>query len=180
MIKILIGKIMNHGNFIKIRNLCLALIFAFFYEVSFGNNLLNDNIPPVIHLNTFDTVYHQIFTPYYSTPISVSDNVTSSDKIIVTSNDNINVNQFGIYYENFTAEDEAGNISSVTRWIKINDFIPPMIFGFPVCINLHEPFDSLDGITVTDNYYSQSELIPGIKIIFNNVKCVDLADIISS
>lgn len=86
------------------------------------NYLVNDYIAPTIQLNTTDTVYIKVNTPYTSVTPSISDNYWPSNGISILKSGTVNSNQIGVYKEVFTATDNSGNKSSKTRTVIVGDY----------------------------------------------------------
>ncbi|MBL7837296.1 MAG: DUF5011 domain-containing protein [Bacteroidetes bacterium] len=134
------------------------------------NYRVDDFIPPVISLNTFDIVEHEVRTPYNSTPATVSDNYYGAGQVsLVMLSSNVNPNVLGTYQEVFQAVDGSGNISTKTRTVKVVDTEAPRIWGEIIHGCVGENIWPMWGISTTDNYYSPSQLKPLVEIVNQNV-----------
>ncbi|MFT5511674.1 MAG: hypothetical protein ACI8SE_000067 [Bacteroidia bacterium] len=144
-------------------------VFVFF-QSNYAISQVLDTIPPVVELNTEDTVYHEVNEPYFSVKIYVTDNVSDSSKMSITANSNLNQFQLGIYTERFTVTDSAGNQTLKIRWVIVGDTTPPTITSeYPVAkFNYDKKEDLLDLLTFKDNYIASSILKSRVEIIYNN------------
>jgi PKD repeat protein len=131
--------------------------------------IVDDYIPPVILLNTSDTILHDVNTNYNSTAPTISDNSYSLSEIAVVTTTNLNVNVLGIYSETFTATDGSGNIAQATRWIRVVDRVAPVITAPSICTKLGMDYNPMNTIVVTDNYYSNDILIDLVEVVSSNV-----------
>lgn len=85
------------------------------------NYTVEDAIPPVILLNTNDTVYHQINTPYISVAVAVTDNYFPVKDIVLVKYGTVDANKKGLYPETFVAVDPAGNADTAIRYVRVQD-----------------------------------------------------------
>ncbi len=85
-----------------------------------------DTIPPVIILNTTDTVFHQVNKSYNSVAISYSDNFWPLNQLTTFKTGIVNSFQLGLYEEKFTVEDGSGNIARRSRFVKVGDTSTPV------------------------------------------------------
>ncbi len=143
-----------------------------------GNNALlvvrnyrvDDFIPPVIDLNTFETVIHDVRTPYLSTPASVTDNYYAAGQVsLVKVSDNVDPNVLGTYTEVYEAVDGSGNKARKTRTVRVVDREKPILWGEHLKGCVGENIWPMYGISTTDNYYSPAELLPLTEIVSQNV-----------
>ncbi len=132
---------------------------------------VDDFIPPVISLNTFDIVYHEVRTPYISTPATVSDNYYDNTQVSLTllNPGMVNDNTIGSYSEDFQAIDASGNITNKTRTVIVRDTKAPSIWGESIKGCVGEKIWPMWGINTQDNYYGPTVLKPLIEIIRQNV-----------
>jgi hypothetical protein len=131
---------------------------------------VDDFIPPVINLNTFDVVQHEVRTPYNSVPATVVDNYYGSGQVsLIMLSSNVDPNVIGTYTEVFQAVDGSGNTSTRTRTIKVVDTEAPRVWGEIIHGCVGENIWPMWGIATTDNYYSPSQLKPLIEIVNQNV-----------
>ena len=83
---------------------------------------VDDLIPPVIHLNTPDTVCVKFRTPYNSIGASVTDNFYNSNQVsLIKKQSNVNTNIKGTYTEVFEAVDGSGNVTVKTRVVIVQE-----------------------------------------------------------
>lgn len=78
-----------------------------------------DTIPPVISLNTPNTVYHQKGTPYTPVTPTVTDNFCPANQITLTLLSDVDVNVTGIYQDMYDATDPDGNTTRRIRTVVI-------------------------------------------------------------
>lgn len=98
--------------------LALLLNFALAYSQK-------DTIPPVIELNTNDTICVKLGEVYLAVMPTVTDNVSSSNMISLRLiNNPVNSLIPGIYKEVYEAVDAAGNTSTKTRYVKVDENCP--------------------------------------------------------
>jgi PKD repeat protein len=133
------------------------------------NYRVDDYIAPEITLNTPDTVIHDVNSPYSSQPVSVYDNYYTSNKVSVEKKGKVNPFTLGLYTETFTATDESGNTAVRNRYVKVVDRVAPTIITTSVNVCAGTAFWAMSDVTVEDNYYGSSELLPLIKVIGHNV-----------
>jgi hypothetical protein len=133
------------------------------------NYRVDDFIAPEITLNTADTVVHDVNGPYNSQPVSVYDNYYTSNKVSVEKTGKVNPFTLGLYTETFTATDESGNIAVRKRYVKVVDRVAPTIITTSVNVCAGTPFWAMSDVSVEDNYYGSSELLPLIQVIGHNV-----------
>jgi hypothetical protein len=132
-----------------------------------------DTIPPVIELNTPDTVRADIGRTYVAVDPTITDNQSNSSSIKVKIsygfNGVVNSSIRGWYTETYSAIDTDGNESSKTRYIIVDDFIIPLIMlNTPDTVyhKIRTPYNSVEP-TVIDNYYTPGEI--SLVKIFNDV-----------
>jgi hypothetical protein len=131
---------------------------------------VDDYIPPVIALNTFDVVKHEVRTTYNSVAASVSDNYYGPGQVsLVKIFSNVNENVLGTYTEVFEAVDGSGNVSQKTRTVIVEDTEAPRIWGEIIHGCVGENIWPMWGISTTDNYYSPAQLKPLVEIVNQNV-----------
>jgi PKD repeat protein len=131
---------------------------------------VDDFIPPVISLNTFDIVYHEVRTAYNSIPASVSDNYYDNTQVSITKTaGNVNPNVLGTYSETFEAVDGSGNKTTKTRTVVVQDTKAPSVWGEVIHGCVGEKIWPWWGLSTQDNYYSPAQLKPLIEIIRQNV-----------
>jgi len=133
------------------------------------NYKVDDYIAPEITLNTSDTVIHDVNNYYSSQAVSVYDNFYASSKISVEKKGKVNPFVLGLYVEQFTATDESGNTVTKNRYVKVVDRIAPSIITTAVNVCAGTPFWAMSEVAVEDNYYSNDELFPLVKIHSHNV-----------
>ena len=134
------------------------------------NYRVDDFIAPVISLNTFDIVEHEVRTPYNSVSASVTDNYYPAGQVsLVKTSSNVNPNVLGTYTEVYEAIDGSGNVSTKTRTVKVVDTKAPRIWGEIIHGCVGENIWPMWGLSTTDNYYSPSQLKPLVEIVNQNV-----------
>ncbi|MBI1307927.1 MAG: T9SS type A sorting domain-containing protein [Bacteroidetes bacterium] len=156
----------NHYGFQK-----LVLFFSIFSlftptQVSLAQ-CENDLIPPVIDLNTRDTITHEVDNKYVSVKTRVTDNCSDSTQISVVRQMNLNPYILGFYFEKFTATDHHGNVAVRTRIIHVVDDEAPTLTLFttlPIITTVNKPVDFTKAIIFRDNYDAPSDLIERITI----------------
>jgi hypothetical protein len=105
-------------NFTKL----LLVSFIFCFQNGFAQN---DTIPPVIELNTNDTICVKLGSVYVAIQPTVTDNVSSKNMISLRmTSSKVNSLIAGLYSEVYEAIDAAGNISTKTRYIKVDENCP--------------------------------------------------------
>jgi hypothetical protein len=75
----------------------------------------------------------------------------------------------GTYVETFIATDASGNKATKMRYVKVVDRIAPELTAPAVSACIGSPFWAMSGLIVKDNYYSSSDLMPLIKVVYSNV-----------
>lgn len=104
-----------------------GLIFLFVIFTGTFLKAQTDTIPPKIH-GCGDTIKVQVGTVYVWKLPRVTDNMTDSAEIMISSkwgsNGAINTNVKGIYTLIITAFDTSGNVVKCERYYKVGDFIP--------------------------------------------------------
>ncbi len=133
------------------------------------NYRVDDFKAPDIVLNTPDTVFHDVNTAYNAQNISVSDDISLSKNISVEKSGKVNPYLLGLYVETYTATDESGNVSKRNRYVKVVDRVAPTIMTSTVNACAGTPFWAMSDVTVQDNYYGNSELLPLVKILGHNI-----------
>jgi hypothetical protein len=128
------------------------------------NATAKDTIPPVINLNTPDTVYIQIGGIYESKEPTVTDNQSdvASIKVYKTNGPEGTVTSFkrGWYSEIYEAIDSNGNSSSKTRHVLVDDLVKPEI-NLNTKETIYHPYRTPYTPvqpTVTDNYYPANQV----------------------
>jgi hypothetical protein len=135
------------------------------------NYRVDDFIKPVINLNTFDVIEHEVRTPYLSVAATVTDNyyVLPGQVSIIPLSSNVNPNVLGTYSEVFEAIDPSGNVAQKTRTVKVVDTKAPKVWGEIIHGCVGEDIWPMWGISTTDNYYSPAQLKPLVEIVNQNV-----------
>jgi hypothetical protein len=142
-----------------------------------GNNAItvvrayrvDDFIPPTIDLHTTDTIYHDVNTPYFTTPATTKDNYYSSTSVSLVKIGTVDFSKIGTYIETYTAKDESGNKSVKNRYVKVIDRKAPEISAEIIRVNVGQPFNPMFGINIRDNYFSPGQLLPLVEIVSSNV-----------
>ena len=133
------------------------------------NYRVDDYIAPEIALNTPDTVIHDVNSPYSTQSVTVFDNYYVTNKISVEKTGKVNPFVIGLYSESFKATDESGNATTKVRYIKVVDRVAPSIITSAVNVCVGTPFWAFSEVSVEDNYYSNDELLPLVKVLDHNV-----------
>jgi len=120
-------------------------------------------------LNTPDTVIHDVNAPYSTQSVTVFDNYYVNNKISVEKTGKVNPFVIGLYSETFKATDESGNATTKVRYVKVVDRVAPSIITSAVNVCVGTPFWAFSEVSVEDNYYSNDELLPLIKVLDHNV-----------
>jgi hypothetical protein len=131
---------------------------------------VDDFVPPVINLNTLNTVYHEVRTKYMSVAPDVTDNYYSNTQVSLTLvSTNVLENTLGTYSEVFEAVDGSLNVTRKTRTVIVVDTKAPSIWGESIHGCVGTPINPMWGLSTTDNYNSPTQLKPFIEIINQNV-----------
>ena len=134
------------------------------------NYRVDDFIAPVINLNTFDIVNHEVRTAYASIfPLATDNYYPNTQVSLVLKSSNVNENVLGTYTEVYEAIDGSGNITSKTRTVKVVDTKAPTIWGGVIKGCVGEDIWPMTGISTVDNYYDPATLKPLITIVNQNV-----------
>ncbi len=133
------------------------------------NYKVDDYIEPVIELNTDDTVIHDVNNPYYSRPVTVSDNYYPLAKVSLVKTGSVDAYTLGTYTETYTATDESGNVAVKKRTVKIVDRVAPKMLAPALNACVGSPFWAMSGVLVSDNYYAPSTLLPLVKVVSHNI-----------
>jgi hypothetical protein len=133
------------------------------------NYRVDDYIAPEIILNTEDTVYLEVNTPYFSKPVTVSDNYYSNSQVSVVKTGSVDPYTLGLYTERYTATDASGNSTTRTRYVRVLDNQPPQIVASAVNVCIGYGFDAMEGLQITDNYYSPATLLNLVQLMNHNV-----------
>lgn len=132
--------------------------------------VVDDYVAPVINLNTFDVVYHDVTTPYTSIKATVTDNYYGEGQVSINRIfTNVDFSKLGTYTEVFKAVDGSGNTSTKTRTIEVVDRVAPVLYGGTIYGCVGTPIWPMWGLTTTDNYYGPQVLLPLVEIISQNV-----------
>ena len=131
--------------------------------------VVDDFIAPNIELNTSDTVLHDVNEPYASRNATVTDNYYAASQVSVVRTGKVDPYTLGTYVETFIATDASGNKATKMRYVKVVDRIAPELTAPAVSACIGSPFWAMSGLIVKDNYYSSSDLMPLIKVVYSNV-----------
>lgn len=131
---------------------------------------VDDFIAPIINLNTFDEIEHEVSTPYNSVKATVIDNYYGTGQVSISKiSSNVNVNILGKYTEVFKAVDGSGNVALKTRIVNVVDKTSPVLYGGTIYGCVGEDIWPMSGLTSTDNYYGPQILLSRVEIISQNV-----------
>lgn len=150
----------------------IAVGMFVFFQWTFALSQVKDTIPPVIDLNTEDTIHHEVNSQYFPVKISITDNVSDTSNMSITLTSNVNPFQLGIYYDKYVVTDFAGNKTEKFRWIVVGDTSPPTITSkYPVVkTNYDKKEDLIDFLILKDNYTAPSTLKNQVEVIYNNYR----------
>lgn len=153
-------------------------IYEVFYKATDGSGnvttlsriyTVGDFVAPTILLNTPDTVYHDVNTPYTSVNPTIFDDQTEFNNLSIFKTGNVNPYKLGTYSETFRAIDEVGNQNEKVRTVIVLDRIAPSIVTPYICTPQFNVYNNHSGVIVEDNYYSADELMPLIQVIYSDV-----------
>jgi hypothetical protein len=133
------------------------------------NYKVDDFVPPTVDLNTDEVILHDVNNAYVSRAVTVEDNYYPLSKVSIVKTGTVDPYTLGTYVETFTATDESGNQTVVTRTVKVVDREAPAILAPSVNTCVGTPFWAYSGLIITDNYYSPSTLLPLVKVLNHNV-----------
>ena len=134
--------------------------------------VVEDYIAPVININTLDTVYHTVNSPYTPVQASVSDNLYDNTQVSLTRTSNVNPFVLGLYTDTYTATDASGNVAVRNRWVRVLDDEAPKVgskVGPIVKLGLFSNVKLSDYLKLTDNYDAPADLMNNLEVLFNNV-----------
>jgi len=117
--------------------------------------VIEDYIAPVINLNTADTIFHSVYSPYVAVEASATDNLYDASQISITKKTTVNAFVLGLYKDTYTATDASGNVSVRNRWVRVYDGTAPLIRGKNTDIlrvGMFSSFASIDYLIFNDNY----------------------------
>lgn len=149
----------------------LALLVGVF-SIAESKTMVLDTIPPVIHLNTTDTLYHPVNQPYVRVMASVTDNVSDSSEISLTFTSNVNPFQIGTYKDEYNATDQSGNTTKRIRYVKVYDNEGPVIsssVGPVLKLGLYSNPRLSDYLVFRDNYDNPSIMKSNLEVLENTV-----------
>jgi PKD repeat protein len=130
---------------------------------------VGDFVAPTIVLNTPDNIIHDVNTPYFRTEPLIFDNFDAFEDLVITVTSNVDPNVLGTYEERYQVTDRSGNISEKSRFVTVVDRVAPLISGAHICTELLKEFNPMHGLIITDNYYSEDELLPLVEVVSSNV-----------
>jgi len=133
------------------------------------NYQVDDYIAPVVALNTESIIFHDVNNPYVSRDVTVSDNFYPLNKVSVVKSGTVDPYTLGTYTETYTATDESGNSTTVTRTVNVVDRIAPQILAPAMNVCVGTPFWAMSGLVISDNYYSPSTLSPLVSVLNHNI-----------
>ncbi|MBO6517784.1 MAG: DUF5011 domain-containing protein [Bacteroidia bacterium] len=134
--------------------------------------VVEDYIPPVINLNTLDTIVHQVNVPYYPVKASVTDNFYDYTQVSLVRTGVVNPFLLGLYTDIYTATDASGNVSVRKRWVRVVDAENPVIsskVGPIVKLGLFSEVKLSQYLKFTDNYTSPQILLENLTVLSNGV-----------
>ena len=134
--------------------------------------VVEDYIAPVININTLDTVYHTVNSPYTPVQASVSDNLYDNTQVSLTRTSNVNPFVLGLYTDTYTATDASGNVAVRNRWVRVLDDEAPKVgskVGPIVKLGLFSNVKLSDYLKLTDNYDAPADLMNNLEVLFNDV-----------
>ncbi|MFN5218376.1 MAG: immunoglobulin-like domain-containing protein, partial [Sphingomonadales bacterium] len=90
-------------------------------------------------------------------------------KVSVVKSGTVDPYTLGTYTETYTATDESGNTTTVTRTVNVVDRIAPQILAPAMNVCVGTPFWAMSGLVISDNYYSPSTLSPLVSVLNHNI-----------
>lgn len=127
--------------------------------------MVDDTIPPVIHLNTPDHVCVVYRTAYTSVQPTVTDNYYNSNQVsLILKSTDVNTNVIGIYTEVFEAVDGSGNVSTKIRFVHVQE----------VCNNVSVSSVSVNKVQIYPNPSSGKLNVAGLENLTFSVSLLDM------
>jgi hypothetical protein len=130
--------------------------------------IVADTVKPVITLIGFQFDSVEVFDKYADAGVMVSDNYNKASDITVTVGGTFytqfpagtKTNKTGTYTIVYTATDKSGNTSTLTRTVKVGDYIAPVfVLNGPTTVSVCRWFNYVDaGYSVTDNYDKPADI----------------------
>jgi hypothetical protein len=151
---------------------CLVVCFAL---RSSAQSCDNDTIPPVIKLNTSDSIIWGVNVPYSRKNPTYSDNCSALDSLQIEQQSNVNPFLLGKYRDLYRVFDEKGNETVKGRFVEIVDtFKPEILYSGPDTIYQHQlsssnQFSFEPDFLFRDNYWSPFDLKQSLQEVENNV-----------
>ncbi|MBI1222176.1 MAG: DUF5011 domain-containing protein [Bacteroidetes bacterium] len=130
--------------------------------------IVEDKTAPVLSLIGSDTVMVDVFTSYNEQGVQVTDNFCSGLKWSVDIQPNIKV--LGDYMLTYSSTDCNGNTSAtLTRVVRVVDRIAPVLTLNGFAVNSVQRWEGFNdpGVSIDDNYYSESDLQDSLVITSN-------------
>lgn len=150
-----------------------TVVFSFLFLICFSAFAqVVDTIPPVVHLNTADTVHHEVNYSYSQVKVTVTDNHSDSSQISIMLASNVNPFQIGIYTDRYTVRDSAGNVTLKIRYVKVGDTMRPTITSKRKKIQVElfqSNFDLSKYLVLQDNYDPPQLLKDSLREVYNDV-----------
>jgi len=129
-----------------------------------------DRVAPTIILNGLSNIDVDVFTAFTDPGITTSDNYWPLNTLLIETKGVVNLSKLGSYVRKYIVTDPSGNKDSVSRIINVVDRTKPSIVVIgDNPYNLQRWKEFVDpGVSINDNYYSESELLP-LLITDNNL-----------
>jgi PKD repeat protein len=132
-----------------------------------------DKTPPDLIVDKPDTTYIEV-TAKPVHPVPVPAVISSIDLLdgpvpVTIDSGKVQTNIVGTYIVAYNSPDYSGNMATVYRVIKIIDTIPPamkLIGKNPEIVEVYHPYNE-QGVIISDNYNTASELNPDLTITVN-------------
>jgi hypothetical protein len=123
---------------------------------------VRDIVPPVIVLIGNPVVQVPVFGNFEDPWVTAQDNYYPNVTVSSNRATILNTNRVGEYVITYTAQDPAGNTSTVQRMVRVIDNEPPVISVLgsnPFRMDINDDFDTIDpGVKVTDNYWPEDSI----------------------
>jgi hypothetical protein len=118
---------------------------------------VNDFTPPVVELLGPETVYMEVNGFFIDDGVTYSDNAQIIDQVTVEQN--VDFNTIGEYLISYTVSDMAGNTTTITRTIIVQDTTAPAFTFLPGVDTVLQGEAWVDaGYEVSDNYTAFEDL----------------------
>lgn len=130
---------------------------------------VGDFIAPTVILNTADVIEHPVGRAYFRVEPLIFDNYYPNDQLNISMTTDVDPNVIGMYEERYIVSDPSGNTTTKSRFVNVVDREAPVISGANFCTKVAVDFNPMHGLIITDNYYTQEELLPLVEVVSANV-----------